>query len=299
MSVKETHKEQTIPSETIVPLRSPASPEKPASSPVVPKHLETLQQIQPPRKDTMLSCRYELKYRIREEKARAIAQYIQSYIAADQYSRKCPDFQYFISSLYFDSDELRLCNETIEKKTNRFKLRIRCYDDKPDTPCFFEIKRRLNTVIVKDRARLSKDVLARIVREHYIPEKIYKKDKETLLQFQFYLRALNARPVVMVRYKRQAFEDDSSNRVRITFDRELSFKTVDHPTVTTNGTGWQSVPMDFVILEIKFTNRYPAWLTDMVKIFDLKQTAMSKYVSSVKQSCSMGFCSPRSLSGIL
>lgn len=297
MSSKQTHTEHNASSEAIVPLRSPGSSQK-TSPAVVPKHIETLQQISTPRKDSMLSCRYELKYRIREEKARAIAQYIQSYIGADQYSRKCPDFQYYISSLYFDSDELRLCNETIEKKTNRFKLRIRCYDDKPESPCFFEIKRRLNSVILKDRARLPKDQLSRIVREHYIPEKIYKKDKETLLQFQFYLRALKARPVVMVRYTRQAFEDDSCNRVRVTFDRALSFKTEAQPVVSTNGTGWHTIPMDFVILEIKFTNRYPAWLSDMIKIFDLKQTAMSKYVSSVKQSCSMGFCCPQYIMGI-
>lgn len=297
MPVSKTHTDQTNTTETVIPLRLP---KKPAASPgtITQKHLETIQHVRPQQKDTMLSCRYELKYRIRESKAQALTQYIQSYIAADQYSRKCPDFKYLISSLYFDSDNLHLCKETIEKKTNRFKLRIRCYDDKPESPCFFEIKRRLNSVILKDRARLSKDMLAKVVQEHYIPEKLYKKDKDTLLQFQFYLRALKARPVVMVRYSRQAFEDDSSNRVRITFDRELCFKSVDHPVVTTNGSGWQNVPMDFVVLEIKFTNRYPAWLSDMVKIFDLKQTSMSKYVSTVQQSCSMGFCSPRCLIGI-
>lgn len=296
MSVAKTHKEHTESNELVVPIRLPEK--SLTSQKIAHKHLETLQNIRAPQKDSMLSCRYELKYRIRETKARAIAQYIQSYISPDKYSKTCPDFEYLISSLYFDSNDLHLCKETLEGKTNRFKLRIRCYDDKPDTPCFFEIKRRLNSVILKDRARMPKDLVPRIVRDYYVPEKLYAKDRDTLLQFQLYLRALQARPVVLVRYMRQAFEDDSCNRVRITFDRELSFKSANTPLITTNGSGWHQIPMDFVVLEIKFTNRYPVWLNDMVKIFDLKQTAMSKYCSSVTQSCTMGFCSPQCQIGI-
>ncbi|MHC5145368.1 MAG: polyphosphate polymerase domain-containing protein, partial [Planctomycetota bacterium] len=182
-------------------------------------------------------------------------------------------------------------------KKNRFKLRIRCYDDKPESMCFFEIKRRINNVILKDRARIPKAQIENALAGSVISAPLYKKDEKALSQFRFYTRTLCARPVVMVRYQRQAYEGASSNRVRVTFDRQLDFKAVDTPFVSTDGRGWSGVPMDFVILEIKFTDRYPFWLTDMVKIFDLKQTAMSKYVSTVKQSCNMGFCAPTLLVG--
>ncbi|MEN8128299.1 MAG: polyphosphate polymerase domain-containing protein [Planctomycetota bacterium] len=242
--------------------------------------------------DKILSCRYELKYRIRETKAHAIAQYIQSYISPDQYARKRPGHEYPVSSLYFDSDSLHLCKETLEGRKNRFKLRVRCYDDNPQSVCFFEIKRRINSVIFKNRARIPKVHLLDAIRGNMATAGLYKKDRETLDQFSFYLQSLRANPILSVRYIRQAYEGDSSNRVRITFDRELAFKAVDTPKVSVDGQNWHTVPMDFVILEIKFSDRYPYWLTDMVKIFDLKQTAMSKYVSSVKQSCSSGFYTP-------
>lgn len=145
-------------------------------------------------------------------------------------------------------------------------------------------------MILKDRALVDKDLIARIVQEGYVPESMYKEHKKTLRQFQYYVRALSARPMILVRYKRQAFEGNSSNRVRITFDRKLSFQTVNSPVLKVGGSNWWSVPMDFVVLEIKFTERYPAWLSEMVKIFDLKQTSMSKYVSTIQQSHSMGFC---------
>lgn len=258
-----------------------------------------LKKVHSLQKDSTLFCRYELKYRIRETKARAMAQYIQQFIGPDQYARKCPDYQYPISSLYLDSNQLHLCHETLEQKKNRFKLRVRCYDDNPQSPCFFEIKRRLNNVILKGRARLSKDQVPSIIQGNQPSSILYKKDMDIIQQFQFYVRMLQARPIILVRYMRQAFEDDSQNRVRITFDRGLSFRTVESPIVTINGPDWNAVLMDFVILEIKFTNYYPLWLNDLTKTFDLKQTAMSKYVSSVKQSCSLGYCSPYNEIGAL
>ncbi|MHC4927851.1 MAG: VTC domain-containing protein [Planctomycetota bacterium] len=242
--------------------------------------------------NTSLFCRHELKYRISETKARAITQYIQSYISPDRYAKKCNNYEYPISSLYLDSDQLHLCRETIDGRVNRFKLRIRGYNDLPESKCFFEIKRRINNVIFKSRAGVFRPQIKEILRGGYIPESLYKNDREKIKQFQFYTKTLNARPVVLVRYLRQAFENNSSNRIRITFDRQLSFKTTHRPVVTVNGPGWRNVSMDFVVLEIKFTSKYPLWLSDMVKIFDLKQTAMSKYVSSIKQSCALGFSAP-------
>lgn len=242
--------------------------------------------------DTTLFCRYELKYRITETKARALAAYVQPYIHPDRYAKTQPGYQYPISSLYMDSSSLTLCSETLRGKKNRFKLRIRGYDDNPQSPVFLEVKRRINNVILKSRVMAEKEALTRILNGRYTPSYTYEKDRQAFQQFMLYVTSLNARPVVLIRYMRQAFEGDSDNRVRITFDRQLSFKTTRQPTVCLNGSGWKSVTMDFVILEIKFTARYPLWLSDMVKIFDLKQSAMSKYVSSVQQSCALGFCAP-------
>ena len=60
----------------------------------------------PKQKDKMLSCRYELKYRIRESKAHAIANYVQSYLPIDRYSHGQANLEYPVSSLYFDSENI-------------------------------------------------------------------------------------------------------------------------------------------------------------------------------------------------
>ena len=244
------------------------------------------------KKDTTLACRYELKYRIPEAKARAVAEYIRPYLHLDRYAKLRPKGEYPITSLYLDSDGFQLARETLEGKKNRFKLRVRGYSDSVDSPCFFEIKRRISNVIMKSRARVRAEDVPKIITRGYIPTD-YKTDVKALKQFLLYMNYINAKPLVLVRYFRQAFEGDSDNRVRVTFDREICYNVTREARVRLDGSGWQQARLGFVILEIKFTAHYPAWLSKMVKVFNLKQSAMSKYASSVKQSCAMGFCAPQ------
>ncbi len=239
-----------------------------------------------------LFCRYELKYHICEAKAQAIEQFIKPYIHLDRYAKLQPDSAYPIVSLYLDSQDFKLCRESMIGKKNRFKLRIRSYDDDTSTPYFFEIKRRLNNIIIKSRVRVTHDNMAALLAGRSLPPQKYKADEQTLRQFQLYMQCINAKPAIRVRYKRKAFEDDSDNRVRVTFDRFLCHKAGSEPIVMFNGTGWQRHKFNSVILELKFTARYPAWLSRMVKYFDLRRESISKYVTSVKHACSMGFCAP-------
>jgi SPX domain protein involved in polyphosphate accumulation len=195
--------------------------------------------------------------------------------------------------LYLDSPNLTLCKETLTGKKNRFKLRIRGYNDDPAYPKFFEIKRRLNTVIVKDRQRVKHSDVERLLSGGPLPEHYYSTEQEPLKQFLFYARIINAGPLVLVRYIRRAYEDDSENRVRVTFDRKLGFKMCDQPRVTLNSPGWQRHPINDVILEIKFTSRFPAWLTHLVRCLELQQQSFSKYANCVCGASAMKFSAPK------
>jgi hypothetical protein len=162
--------------------------------------------------DQLLGCRYELKYRISESKAEAIAQFIKPYLHLDRYCKLRPSSAYPVATLYLDSRNLRLCRESLEGKKNRFKLRIRSYTDDPDYPYFFEIKRRLNTIIIKDRHRVMHRDVAPLLSGLSVRPQDYGTDGEMLRQFQLYMDGINAKPVICVRYVRQAYEDDSCNR---------------------------------------------------------------------------------------
>jgi hypothetical protein len=106
---------------------------------------------------------------------------------------------------------------------------------------------------------------------------------------------IRAKPAVLIRYTRQAYEGGAENKVRVTFDRELYYNVTSLPEVRLGGSGWQRNPFTTsgVILEIKFTDRYPVWLSQMVKCFNLRQRSISKYASSIKDSCLLKFCAPQ------
>jgi hypothetical protein len=249
---------------------------------------KTVPYIPRPALNTMLARRYELKYRISEPMAHAVKGFVSAFLSLDPYSRIRPNGQYPICSLYLDSRQFDLFRETQLDKCNRFKLRIRSYDDEPQNPVFFEIKRKLNRVIYKSRARASRDRISDILRGHYIPPEATEADRTALRQFVHYTQCLMARPVVLVRYMREAFENRTDAKVRVTLDRQLSYQAVDKPVIKLNGPGWKQLPIDFVVLEIKFTDQFPSWLADMVRLFELNRQSMSKYCQSVRHIVPMG-----------
>jgi len=245
--------------------------------------------------DRTLGCRHELKYHIAESKAVAVARFVSPFLQLDRYCKLQRSGDYPIVSLYVDSEDLQLCRESLRGHKNRFKLRIRSYTDDPDYPRFFEIKRRLNTIIIKSRARVMDYDVPALLAGRSLPPQDYTADVKTIDQFQFYMNSIRARPVVLVRYMRQAYEGDSHNRVRVTFDRHLAYNVTRLPEVRLGGSGWRQNPytVNGVVLEIKYTGHFPVWLSEMVRYFDLRQQSISKYASSIRESCSLRFCAPQ------
>jgi hypothetical protein len=152
----------------------------------------------------------------------------------------------------------------------------------------------MNTIIIKSRARVMDSDVETLLAGLPLPPQNYTADVDAINQFQLYLSNVRARPAILVRYMRQAYEGNDQNRVRVTFDRELAYKTTSLAQVRFGGRGWQRSPFTIsgVILEIKFTDRYPAWLGRLIKHFNLRSRSISKYASSLQDSSSLRFCAP-------
>lgn len=119
---------------------------------------ESIPRQAPPKSAELLSPsyvnRFELKYFISESQAAVIKKLIKPYTQPDPYCLNQPGGAYPLASLYLDSPDLRLCRESLEGHKNRFKLRIRRYSDDLSSPSFFEIKRRVDRVIIKSRVKI-------------------------------------------------------------------------------------------------------------------------------------------------
>lgn len=242
--------------------------------------------------DRILWCRHEIKYIISEPRAMAIAEFVKPYTQPDRYCSSQPDGAYPIVTLYLDSDNLQLCQESMQGQKNRFKLRIRSYTDELDYPRFFEIKRRAGSIIIKSRTQVFHQHVASLLSGSAWQETT-DDGQASLRQFLLYMNSIGASPVVRTRYLRQAFEGIVDRRIRVTFDRDLRYNITRAAEVAFDGRGWQRMYLNQVILEVKFTGHYPAWLDRMVKHFGLRQQSVSKYASSIKQASLLGFRTPK------
>jgi len=239
--------------------------------------------------DKTIWYRHEFKYLISEAQVTAIEEYIRPYTRPDPY---CVDGAYPLVSLYLDSDDLLLCRESLEGVKNRFKLRIRSYNDAPDETRFFEVKRRINRIIVKTRARVADREVATLLTGMKRPFHNCAEDVNNLEQFLYYRQKINAKPILRVRYFRQAYEGILGEHLRVTFDRKLCFNMTCFPSVQLNGDGWRRLSGYGVVLEIKFTGPCPVWLSRMIQCFGLQYRSFSKYAVTVKRVCGLRFYAP-------
>ena len=236
--------------------------------------------------------RHEIKYVISEAKAAAMAAFIRPYMGLDRFNEFQEDRSYAIVSLYFDSDDLRLCRETQEGIKDRFKLRIRRYSDDPEFPSFFEIKYRMNRIIYKSRGRVMAGSMAGLIEGRIRPPRDNNRETQNIEQFLLLKTRAHAKPVVRVRYRREAYESFVNKNVRMTFDRGLACNVTQEIDVGLDGSGWEPVLRRGVIMEIKFTGRFPPWMTRMIRYFDIEQKSVSKFALSVAQAGHLRYCAP-------
>ena len=229
------------------------------------------------------SSRFELKYLIDEMKARAIRDFARSYLAPDRHAPDTSTGDYVVNSLYLDNHDLALCRATMTGQRNRFKLRIRLYDNEPTNPVFFEIKRRDANVVLKRRAAVRREAVDRLLRT-------YQPRREDLMTFtpegfgaleRFCELAASIRAYgqTYVYYWREAYESTDSNAVRLTFDRDLQAAPFYGPIGIPSGRQRFAPRVSGVVLELKFTNRFPKWMRQMVRAFDLDRRSFAKYVT--------------------
>lgn len=232
----------------------------------------------------MQASRYELKYLITEDVAQRIRDFIMCYLNMDENSVGKPNFSYPVHSLYLDSKNLEIYWRTVNGDKNRFKLRVRYYDDKPGTPIFFEIKRRMKDIIQKQRGGIHHHSVPKILAGQFpIAEDLTSQNPKSvgaIQQFQTLMTQLHAFPMTHIFYMREAYVSDN-DEVRITLDRSVLIEPNPSGKIKVQMTNPVHAYRGFVILELKYTNRFPNWFRELVRVADTMQTGAAKYVSGI------------------
>lgn len=226
--------------------------------------------------------RFELKYLVGLQQAEQFKTDLQRYLVPDEHGHN--NGHYTLSSLYYDSPDLRCYRENDTGLKFRRKLRIRHYETgglfTDESPVFLEVKQRYDRVTQKRRTVLPYREALRLCNDREIPAH-GSVDKATVEEIYVFLWQYNLRPASIVRYDRQAFTGTEYDiGLRVTFDSSLSFQAQElhlHEPPS----GLPMLPANYAVMEIKVNERIPFWLTDMVAAHNLQRVGFSKYCRSI------------------
>ena len=229
--------------------------------------------------------RYERKYLVTEATAIAVRAFVNSYLVHDEHMAGAAADGYRVCSLYLDAPHLGLYHQSREGVKNRYKLRIRFYDDAAESPAFLEIKKRTTETVHKLRAVVSKTAAVRLLRGGRLgPEDLLSHgdaSHRAIAEFCTCCDRLSAVGVAFINYQREAFVSRAAESVRVTLDRRV----VGHRYVSGCGleTPEESSPpvTRGVVLELKYNGRAPRWMHDLVTSMSLQRQSFPKYVHCV------------------
>lgn len=226
--------------------------------------------------------RYEIKYLLDEFRVAELRSELEARMASDPFS---PRGGYPVTSLYYDTADLRFYWEKIEGLRFRRKLRMRLYGRPADctdqTPVQVEIKQRVNRVTQKRRIELPYGEAlqwldAREVLECHRSQKGFVDEVTTLVG------NLDLRPIVTTGYLREAFVGrDADMGLRVTIDHQVHGRDRDFHFAS-GATNRFIIPPKLAVVEIKANERVPYWVTDLAALIDMSVVRVSKYCQSVQ-----------------
>ncbi len=231
--------------------------------------------------------RLEYKYLVTKGLADDIRAVIRPYVRLDAFSDMCPDKQYTVRSIYYDTRRFGCYEEKVEGFRFKKKFRIRGYNlPEADSVVFLEIKRKDEYFIDKSRAPVRWDQIESVFAGYgpsggKIPFKEGSREAEAARRFlcgYYHKRML---PVVLVTYEREAFYSRFDRTLRITFDKNVRSRL--YPTLDSlyADRDMKYVMPGHFVFEVKFHRGLPGWVRSVVMRFDLPRLAVSKYAMGI------------------
>lgn len=217
---------------------------------------------------TDVFARKELKYRLTASQDRFLREALAPYVTPDRYGEST------ICNIYYDTPDFRLIRKSIEKPVYKEKLRLRSYGPAgPEDKTFLELKKKYKGIVYKRRICLpERDAMNYLNGTSPLPEKDQiSRELDWFLAFYGDLQ-----PAVYLNYDRTAYYSKEDPDLRITFDRNICFRTDDLSLQSLPGGRFVIRPGES-ILEIKAAGAMPLWLTALLTQANAQRASFSKY----------------------
>jgi len=173
----------------------------------------------------------------------------------------------FISSIYFDTNDLKFANYNIEGISNRYKFRIRWYNK--DKNFNYEIKRKFNKL--SEKTVYPSDLEIGDNFENLFSKKNLDLNKKVNNNEKFIINNFKLSTKLKVKYLREYYIYKKTVRV-----------TIDHTPIYNNlFNKIKKIKDTFSILEIKFEEKDYDIASNLIKLFKINPKRYSKYVKGL------------------
>ena len=212
--------------------------------------------------------RMEKKYLLTLPVFEGFFEQIRPHIQPDEYGKST------ICNIYYDTPDFRLIRRSLEKPVYKEKLRLRSYGTaSKDEKVFLELKKKYKGIVYKRRISLNYDEAQEILENgERLPENS-QIAKEINYFLDFYGDIF---PAVYLCYDRTAYFGADDSDLRITFDRNIRWRTEDID-LKVEPYGEQILDRGYSLMEIKAAGSMPLWLAELLAQGGIKQTSFSKY----------------------
>lgn len=232
---------------------------------------------------TLFLNRFEVKYLVDRTTCTALTQDLAAFMRPDAHAGA--DGCYLVRSLYFDTPGYTAYHEKLNGIAERHKLRIRVYGDNPSQASFvrLEVKSRYLNYVKKLTTNVPLECYPEIefaLQRRTLPPAWLFEDSSAREFFRIQ-RQYNMQPVVLVQYRRQAYERMEMNRTRVNLDHELmASRNLDLLAPMTNAR--RVLGYGHAVFEIKVDNVLPALLHTLISKYNLWNETVSKYCFAVR-----------------
>lgn len=221
----------------------------------------------------MVMKRYEIKYILSPEQCEFFENALKGHMEPDEFGLTS------IASLYYDTADYRLINNSIMKPPFKEKIRLRSYGLADDgSPVFLELKRKAKGIVYKRRVESTVPV----VKKFFEGENSVGEGEQINHELE-YFRDLygDLRPSCLVIYDRLAYFQPDGD-LRMTIDHDPRFRTEDLD-LRVSMEGESLLPEGYSILEIKVQDAMPLWLCRILSEGKIYKTSFSKYGEAYKR----------------
>ena len=225
--------------------------------------------------------RYEIKYLVAESRLTELHAQIERRMQRDPHQQRPTR----VSSLYYDTRDLRFYWEKIDGLRFRRKLRIRIYGApetvSDDSTVYVEIKQRVNRVTQKRRIALPYPAARRLCDDR-TPPPVPDSAKGLVEEILTLTHNYDLQPSAITTYFRGGFIGTEGDLgLRITTDHRVCGRDRDF-YLGAPATNVFVIPPHLSIVEVKANERVPTWFTDIAARLNLETVRISKYCKAIE-----------------